>query len=67
MRDEDDDDDGDDDADGDDDDDDVKRGGEEGEEEGWRCPKKNKNPTLRMWGNNLSQLSFLDVLKSISR
>ena len=46
MKDEDDDDDGDDDADGDDDD--VKRGGEEGE--GWRCPKKNKNPTLRMWG-----------------
>ena len=52
MTDKDDDDDGDDDADGDDDEgDDVKRGGEEGEERGWRCPKKNKNPTLRMWGN----------------
>ena len=31
--------------------DDVRRGGEEGEERrGWRCPKNNKNPTLRMWG-----------------
>ena len=26
------------------------RGGREEKEEEWRCPTKNKNPTLRMWG-----------------
>ena len=38
------------------DDNDGDRVGERGweeEEKEWTCPKKNKNPTLRMWGTTI--------------